>query len=827
MWSLRLTAPLALSCVGVLLSAGALAQGAVVIPPQTVEITVVRSPTGERVVVRLRLTIDAEGGVAEAEVVDAVDPAHGELARQALLSSRFQPATRDGAPVQARIVFAYVFEAESSAPPETLAEHVAPAAADPRPGPVADPQPEPPSDPEPSLGVAAEVEARPAERRLRSADAVDVIDLERARAEAADLGEVLARHQGATVRRSGGLGSPGELSLAGFRGQQVRVFLDGAPLELVGFPFGLANLPPSLVDRVEIYRGVVPSRFGADALGGAIDLITDQALGGTHGAASYQLGSFDTHRATLSLQHGDDATGLAIRASGFFDHAANDYPLHVQAADSRGRLGDVTVRRTNGDYLAGLGAIEVGFYDRPWANRLLLRAFHAEHERGVPHNVVMSIPYGEVRYRQTTSGATLRYVQPLVPELGLTLVAGYGARQIHFLDTGACAYDWFGRCARELPQRGETAARPIDQLVEQHAAFLRAQLEWRVHPEHALRLAIAPTFVTRSGEDRALGEGALDLLEGRRDLFDLVVGLEYQINAFHDVVENILFVKDYLQLAFADELLLSGAVHPLARESHRLGVGDALRVRLTRALWIKASYELATRLPTPDETFGDGGFTVANLALEPEASHNVNLGVNLHSPMSPWGMVRGEIAGFGRFAENLITLLNTATSYQYENLMSAECLGVLGSLVWTSPRELVELGANATWQDFRNTSEQGSFADVRGDRVPNQPHLFANAHARLQGRALLHSGDALSLQWTTRYVHEFFRGWESLGRRDSKQIIPSQLTHSVGVTYVSRHEHASLAATVEVQNLTGALVYDYFGVQRAGRSVFGKLTVQW
>ncbi|MEJ7658795.1 MAG: TonB-dependent receptor plug domain-containing protein [Hymenobacter sp.] len=37
---------------------------------------------------------------------------------------------------------------------------------------------------------------------------------------------------------------------------------------------GLNALPVSLVERVEVYRGVTPARPGADALGGALNVLT-------------------------------------------------------------------------------------------------------------------------------------------------------------------------------------------------------------------------------------------------------------------------------------------------------------------------------------------------------------------------------------------------------------------------------------------------------------------------------------------------------------------------------------------------------------------------
>ena len=61
-----------------------------------------------------------------------------------------------------------------------------------------------------------------------------IVETGRARRESADLGEVLARSQGVTVRRGGGLGSTQRFSLAGLTDDQIRFFIDGIPLDLAG-----------------------------------------------------------------------------------------------------------------------------------------------------------------------------------------------------------------------------------------------------------------------------------------------------------------------------------------------------------------------------------------------------------------------------------------------------------------------------------------------------------------------------------------------------------------------------------------------------------------
>ncbi len=94
-----------------------------------------------------------------------------------------------------------------------------------------------------------------AERLRQSAQAITVIETEQAQRRTADLGEVLARTQGVGVRRSAGLGSWARFSLNGLTDEQIRFFIDGVPLDLAGYPFGVSNVPVNLVERVEIYRG--------------------------------------------------------------------------------------------------------------------------------------------------------------------------------------------------------------------------------------------------------------------------------------------------------------------------------------------------------------------------------------------------------------------------------------------------------------------------------------------------------------------------------------------------------------------------------------------
>lgn len=164
------------------------------------------------------------------------------------------------------------------------------------------------SAPQPNEVSAHDVPSE-AEQLQQSPDAVHVIDLRREQGHAADLGEVLARAQGIAVLRDGGLGSGMRFSLNGLYDDQIRFFLDEVPLPLAGYAIDIVNVPVNLIERVDVYRGVVPIRFGADALGGVVNLVTDRSYQSDAGL-SYQVGSFGTHRLTLHGRYRHEPSGF-------------------------------------------------------------------------------------------------------------------------------------------------------------------------------------------------------------------------------------------------------------------------------------------------------------------------------------------------------------------------------------------------------------------------------------------------------------------------------------------------------------------------------------
>lgn len=692
---------------------------------------------------------------------------------------------------------------------------------------------DPADDPAPSAARPEEPEVitvrgqSAASELRRSAYTITVLDTDDAKRRSADLGDVLARDTPVTVQRAGGLGSRGTYSLGGLGGERLRFFLDAVPLELMGYLTGPGNVPVNLVDRVEVYQGMVPVRLASDALGGAVDLVTDQDVAHSSAAASYQLGSFGTHRTTLAARYVHAPTGLFVRASGFFDVADNDYPVDVETWDAFGRLRPTTVPLFHNGYRGQGATVALGVADHPWAGRLVLQGFMSAFANDVQNGLSMAKPYGRVSVTRGTSGVNLKYAQGIGDSLHFDAIGGYTHTDARFTDLSRCLYDWYGTCTpRSVDSiRGEMSGRPVDREIVSDTWFFRPMLTAELGEDHHLRLTLAPTHTNRRGENKTRSQDYDPLAQPRR-LFTGVIGAELDSHLFDGVVTNILSVKGYMLTSDSQQLLPTGAWQDMSQSLYHGGVGDSLRVRLSDVFSAKASYEYALRFPSADELYGDGDAVLENLELRPETSHNINAGVSADGD-TPLGRLSATVDGFARISEDFIAPLATVDFVRNVNVWDARALGVEARVGWTTPgTDWLSLDGRLTYQDLRNLSRDGDLAPQSGDRIPSIPYLFADAGARLRARDLLLPRDTTELAYSARYVHDYLRGWESLARNADRLEIDAQLTHRLSLLHAVELDWLVCTATFEVQNLTDERVYDFYGLQRPGRSFHTKFTFQ-
>ncbi|HDR9358185.1 TPA: TonB-dependent receptor [Burkholderia vietnamiensis] len=118
------------------------------------------------------------------------------------------------------------------------------------------------------------------DQRYATTQVLTRADLERLSPSEPSITQALATLPGVTVSSSGGPGSSASVSIRGSSASQVAVFIDGIP---IGSPTtGIApwaDLPTEAFERVEVISGPAAASFGANAMGGVVQLFTRRAAG--------------------------------------------------------------------------------------------------------------------------------------------------------------------------------------------------------------------------------------------------------------------------------------------------------------------------------------------------------------------------------------------------------------------------------------------------------------------------------------------------------------------------------------------------------------------
>jgi outer membrane cobalamin receptor len=115
------------------------------------------------------------------------------------------------------------------------------------------------------------------------------------------LSDGLKNVSGMDIRSTGGFGQVSTLSLRGSSASQVLVLLDGRPLNYINTGiFNLSDFPTEQVERIEIVRGPLSSLYGANALGGVVNIISPIPKK-TKATGSFSFGTFNTQVHSLDL----------------------------------------------------------------------------------------------------------------------------------------------------------------------------------------------------------------------------------------------------------------------------------------------------------------------------------------------------------------------------------------------------------------------------------------------------------------------------------------------------------------------------------------------
>lgn len=672
-----------------------------------------------------------------------------------------------------------------------------------------------------------EVYAKSKSQKLReSSFAVNALDVKPIVNSLNNLNELVNRASGIKVRQEGGVGSDFDLSINGMSGNSVRYFIDGVPLETKGSEVSLANLPVNIIDHIEMYKGVVPSYLGSDALGGAINIVTKKEKK-NYLDVSYGIGSFHTHKADMNAQIVFPKSGIIVRPTVGVNYSKNDYMMKgVEVWDESVRKYVPSNRkRFHDDYFSLLAQVEVGVTGKPWADDFFVTASYSKVNKELQTGSIQTKVYGMAERNGDAYNVSAQYRKKDFILKGLQMQSVLSHTWEHSLtvDTAYRVYDWNGDYIES--SRNEITGREKSlRHYKRPTTMFRSNWDYRINQNHSINLNY---LVNRTGNDRY--DDVDDSFVPSNDIVcKHIIGLSYHQQFLQNKIENTFFVKDYvnhLNIRQTDLYWQTGSDKVMGSNTNNYwGYGVGTRIKFIEPVALKVSFEHSVRLPLARELLGNGSTIYANTALNPERSDNVNVGA-----FGTWHPATGhslyyEVNGFMRFVDDYIqaVVAEKEGMMQYENVPAVHIKGVEGEVRYSWKRNL-QCMANVSWQDARDRrkyKDDGKLSATYLNRVPNRPWLFGAAEANYTFYDVLLKNSSLRLGASYQWVHWYFLTWEAYGAKESKAQIPAQHVINADMTYSL--ENGKYNISVSCDNIFDRLVYDHYKLQKPGRSFFLK-----
>lgn len=614
---------------------------------------------------------------------------------------------------------------------------------------------------------------------------VQVIPLGARAPASADLGDLLDRAAGVSVRRYGGLGSMSLASIRGSAPAQVQIYIDDVPLSTASDAVAnLALLPVHLFESMEVASG--PLAGGSqDAAAGSIRLNSpddlDAPLRCRIGAGSFGTRSF-------SGAGGGSRGPLSALVAGGRLSSRGDYRYLDRGGTQWESSDDRMVRRANNSFrqddlllrvrVAAAKNVQVetighGLWKDagiPGTENLQTTDVH-DHFRRWLQSLSVGTQRGEgagwrlMAHRQDDVD---RY-RNLKAEVGL----GRADTRSHLVAEGLTGS--FARESRE-PARAHDETPGLVWNGRLDASILLER--WTL--VDMLRRVTSPTRdrASRSvGADGGLHVGRLGLTAAERWLF---------------VAES-----------FAD-----GGARQRSLPHGRAGAS----IDLGRGIVVRGSWGRTMRLPSFTELFGVGGVQVGNPDLVPERGTAWDVGVVTSGALAAGLRTSLEAAAFEtRTSETIVWIQNSQRTARPQNLERTRIRGaqllVRGS--WTMrARSLIGLTLSGTLQDAR---DEGPSRVYHGKRLPYQPARQMSVETRYETPTLRvsYSIDSESSIERDRYN-------TADHRRGARTI------QDAGVEWSVPGHPLQLGATV--RNFTNRRAQDVDGFPLPGRSVLFELT---
>ncbi|WP_082048521.1 TonB-dependent receptor [Neotamlana nanhaiensis] len=673
--------------------------------------------------------------------------------------------------------------------------------------------------------------------------AVNVIETKEASVRNIQTNELLNTSVGVKLRQNGGLGSRVEYSLNGLTGSSVRIFINGIPISIYGSSFSLNSIPPSMIERIEVYKGVVPGHLADDALGGAINIVLhDTTTSNFNASVSY--GSFNTLQTSINGLYRAEKSGFTVKASGFHNYSDNDYKIsggQVKVTGLGGVQTPITARRFNDAYRSTGGTAEIGFTNVRWADQFFVGVTGSDDYKEIQHGAFVTImPYKD-RFRESDvllGNLTYQKKDLFTEGLDVNIIGSYGKRNQVTSDTLAWAYSWNGERAIDFrgdeyqyswgSQQEKTEYGPVENHITRNVASIRTGISYEINNNHKFLFNHFYSNLDRKDRNE-YASSTENAFTGTRDLHKNIYSLTYELTAFDKKLKTSTFVKFYQQKRISkdpeiqqDDQGKDIIVDEIVSSNKKYtGYGFAGSYAIIPEVTLLASAEKAIRLPNETEVFGnDGDNVIPNPFINPESSNNYNLGfrfgafhINKHEFTISTNL-------FTRNIKQRIGLpierVPDEELILYENQGDGTSKGIEATLNYSYNKRL-RFNYNITKLNLK-VINRGVEIDV-----PNTPFFTMNAGLNYNLKNVFLKNSNLNLFYSAYFTETFSylppQGNNTTGAEFFE--VPRQVAQDFGLSY--NFPNNKFVLSFDAKNLFDKPLYDNLRVPKPGRAFYLKL----
>ena len=644
-----------------------------------------------------------------------------------------------------------------------------------------------------------------------SPEAVSVIDAKELQGRSISLETVLNKTIGLKVGQTGGLGSSSRIIVHGLEGNRIQILWDGIPMSNSDGAFSLDEIPIDIIERIEVYKSIIPARFGCDGLGGAINIVTKE-FSTDYLDASYEFGSYQTHKGSVFSRKNFPKSGILIGMGGYYTTAKNDYSFRVPEREN------LLVKRDHDRFqsymLKGKIAFtklwfdeistEFGYYNRfNEIQGILKNIQHAENQSGMFMLENKLIKSGILNDRLN-----------LESHLSLSHMTN------NFVDIAQVNYDFEGNIYPSPNGMGETGEVPHNSNDKSLEINERINFDYKLSANQSLNLNTLINYTQRQPNDEIASQHAGFVIGGFPSKKTSVIsGLTWDTKLFDRKLTN-MFSAKYFHLHSQIEDLTSYEMIEAPKKKNnttsQIGWIEAMKYEAFRGFHLKVSYQRAIRLPNSQELFGDGIITFPAAGLKPEKSHNFNLGFLIDkNDILGLSRLQFEVNGFYMQVSDMIKLMKQHMAAGYVNAEKVHIKGIETELKLDITPTVYAYG-NLTYQDLRDVLNYlpGTQAPnpTKGLRLPNIPYLFANFGAEYH-RDQLFKNWHIKAFWDGKFTEEFFYFWELTELQ--KRRIPRSFVNDIGLLLTYKNKYS---VALECHNMMNKEVWDQFRQPLAGRT---------